>query len=127
LLRFALVGGIGFALMRGLQPLVSRGSDPYLGRLGSYFGAATVTWAFNRNFTFHAPPRRRLHREWTRYVAINALGAAVDYAVYTACNLWLFPRQTARQTPALVGPPMRRGARPSPCRTGAPCRCVASG
>lgn len=128
LLRFALVGSLGFAADATiLQLLVRRGADPYLGRLASYLCAATVTWALNRTITFHAPAGRRLRREWTRYVAINALGAAVNYAVYaaclltldlvrahpvlgvaagslaglgfnfTACSLWLFPQQTVRR------------------------------
>ena len=90
LLRFALVGSIGFAVdATVLQLLVIGGCDAYLGRLASYLCAATVTWALNRRFTFPMPWGRPLHREWTRYVAINGIGAAINYAVYAACLLTL--------------------------------------
>jgi putative flippase GtrA len=85
-----LVGSIGFvADATVLHLLVGRGWDAYLGRLASFLCAGTVTWALNRRFTFQMPPGRRLHREWTRYLALNGIGAGINYAVYAACLLTL--------------------------------------
>jgi putative flippase GtrA len=86
-LRFAIVGGAGFfvdaaILAFGLQVL---GLDPYSARMLSYLGAATFTWWGNRLFTFadSASAERRAH-EWGRFVAVNAVGAVVNYGVYAA-------------------------------------------
>jgi putative flippase GtrA len=86
-LRFAGVGGAGFfvdaaILAFGLHVL---GLDPYSARLLSYLGAATFTWWGNRLLTFAdtASADARAH-EWGRFLAVNAIGAAVNYGVYAA-------------------------------------------
>ena len=85
-LRFAAVGVVGFivdtaALTFALKVLHL---DLYTGRVFSYLVAATSTWALNRRFTFiEAVPSPPL-RQWAKFMGANALGGAVNYAVYAA-------------------------------------------
>jgi putative flippase GtrA len=59
----------------------------YLGRVVSFVIAATATWALNRWYTFRSArgPRGSGARQWRRYVALTAVGAAINYGVYAAC------------------------------------------
>jgi putative flippase GtrA len=57
---------------------------PYEGRVLSYLCAATFTWWLNREFTFTGVSRRGAMRQWGRFLAANAVGAAVNYTVYVA-------------------------------------------
>lgn len=88
-LRFCLVGSIGFIVDAGvLHILVSgHGTDPYASRLFSYLLAASCTWVLNRHFTFRAYGAAQIHLEWMRYVTLNALGGAMNYATYALCLL----------------------------------------
>jgi putative flippase GtrA len=56
----------------------------YSSRVVSYLAAATTTWALNRAFTFSGNHAGKIHHQWARFVAVNALGGAVNYAVYAA-------------------------------------------
>ena len=85
-LRFAAVGVVGFvvdtaALMFALKFLPL---DLYTGRVFSYFVAATCTWALNRRFTFVHPDPAPAFLQWLKFMGANALGGAVNYAVYAA-------------------------------------------
>jgi putative flippase GtrA len=85
-LRFCLVGAVGFVVDAGVLEALVRFdlAGLYLGRVLSYLVAATATWWLNARFTFRAAG------DWHRYVAINAVGAVVNYAVYAAV-LWAVP------------------------------------
>jgi len=90
-LRFCLVGLLGFIVdVVGLYVLVLFFSaGPYLGRVLSYVIAATVAWRLNRSFTFKfIGADKLLHREWVKYVAINAIGASINYSIYAFCVLY---------------------------------------
>jgi putative flippase GtrA len=86
-LRFAFVGALGFLvdlamLWLGLNVLKL---DVYSARLVSFAVTVTFTWALNRHVTFGEERARTwpaMGREWTRFVAVNAIGLAVNYAVY---------------------------------------------
>ena len=84
LIRFSIVGTIGLlvdlTLLYFLLYLV--GTDPYLGRVGSFLGAVTVTWFLNRTFTFRDAAPEDHGRQWLRFVAVNSLGAVVNYGIY---------------------------------------------
>jgi putative flippase GtrA len=87
--RFCVVGAAAYGVDAGLlMALVSAlGMNPYGARVASFLAAATFTWWLNRRFTFevaHRPTRA----EWTAYVALMALGAAVNYATYAAAITW---------------------------------------
>lgn len=84
-LRFTLVGAAGFVVDAGTLLLATGafGLGPYLGRVFSYLCAATLTWTFNRRFTFAARKRAPVP-EWFRFLGANAIGGAVNYGVYAA-------------------------------------------
>ena len=88
-LRFCAAGAAAYAVDAGvLIALVSlAGMDPYIARVGSFLAAATFTWWVNRRYTFEVK-RRPTRSEWVAYVALMAIGAAVNYAAYAAAITW---------------------------------------
>jgi putative flippase GtrA len=86
-LRFAVIGTLGTPVDWGvLQLMVHWGTGPYLGRMISWFCAATFTWAGNRYFTFAASRARGIvanGKEWVRYLAANAVGGLVNVGLYS--------------------------------------------
>lgn len=85
LVRFALVGGIGFVVDAGILMLLLDTLGPYLGRVISFICAATTTWVLNRQFTFAGRQSGLSRRhEFTRYFGAMLLGGAVNYATYAA-------------------------------------------
>lgn len=97
---FAAGGMIGFVVDAGIVQVLVRhfGWDPYLARVLSFLTAATVTWWWNRTFTF--AHRRHLAggQEWLRWMGVMSLGAALNYGTY-ALAIGLSP--TVRTWPAL--------------------------
>lgn len=83
LLRFCLVGTLGFVIdAGGLQILVSKaGLNVYLGRIISFMAAASATWFLNRRYTFNVKQPAG-YNEWARYLAVMILGALVNYGVF---------------------------------------------
>jgi putative flippase GtrA len=82
--RFSLVGFIGFVvdtstLSRCLWALQL---GHYEGRLVSYLAAATSTWLLNRRFTFADAVPDRASVQWSRFLAVNAIGGAANYGTY---------------------------------------------
>lgn len=99
ILRFCLVGGIGFMIDAGvLEALYLCCLDPASARLFSYLAAATVTWLLNRRFTFHVAGLRDPFGEWLRYLAANGLGFGINYAAYL---LALFTLSPVRENPVI--------------------------
>ena len=86
-LRFAVIGALGMPVdWIVLQLMVHWGTGPYLGRILSWFCAATFTWAGNRYFTFAT--KRALTilgtgKEWLRFLAANAVGGLVNVGLYS--------------------------------------------
>lgn len=86
-LRFAVVGTVGFLVDAAVLTLAVAGAGlgPYVARLVSFAAAATVTWYLNRRFTFAAHREGTgAMRQWTRFLAVNALGACINFGVYAA-------------------------------------------
>ena len=86
LLRFAMVGGIGFltdATMLGLL-LATTPLGPFVSRLISIACGLTVTWLCNRTLTF-GPSSRALAAEGARYGGVGAATSIFNYLVY--CGL----------------------------------------
>ena len=86
ILRFAVIGALGMPVDWGvLQLMVHWGTGPYLGRMISWFCAATFTWAGNRYFTFARSRARGFAgagKEWARFLAANAGGGLVNVGLY---------------------------------------------
>ena len=87
-LRFAVVGGIGFvadatmlALLLAATPL-----GPFLARLASVGFALSVTWLCNRSVTF-GPSGRTMAVEGARYGGVGVTTSIINYLVY--CGLLL--------------------------------------
>ena len=87
ILRFAVIGALGMPVdWIVLQLMVHWGTGPYIGRLISWFCAATFTWAGNRYFTFATTRARGLLpslKEWLRFLGANAVGGLVNVGLYS--------------------------------------------
>ncbi len=111
-LRFAIVGALGFLVDLAMLWLGIEGLhlDVYSARILSFAVTVTFTWALNRHVTFGAQRARSwpaMAREWTRFVAVNSLGLAVNYAVYallvTFAGGWLAIPYVAAGCGSLAG------------------------
>ena len=85
-MRFAAVGVVGFFADSAALLFATRvlGFDLYSGRVFSFLVAATTTWALNRRFTFARGAPEHPARQWLKFLGANALGGAVNYAIYAA-------------------------------------------
>lgn len=81
---FALGGIIGFVVDAGIVHLTVRGAgwNPYAARVLSFLAAASITWVWNRTFTFAHRRRPGATGEWLRWLAVMACGAALNYGIY---------------------------------------------
>ncbi len=83
--RFAVVGTAAVVVDTAVLYLgLWMGLGLYLGRVVSYFVAATCTWYGNRRFTFttHAHGARAIVAEWARFLLTNLVGGAINYTTY---------------------------------------------
>lgn len=82
--RFALAGGVGFAvdaaIFISLFQWLNWGLVP--ARLISFSAAATATWLVNRNLTFAHRKSANHLSEWARYIAVNATGAILNLVIF---------------------------------------------
>ncbi len=87
-LRFCVIGALGFLVDAGaLFGLIERfDMAPLPARVISILIAVTVTWALHRRWTFRSDDPQRL-AEWSRFLAVSLVGAALNYAVYAAVLL----------------------------------------
>lgn len=88
-LRFAVVGTAGFVVNEAVLFVFLRlfHLDPYSGQAAAFLFAATFTWWGNRWLTFReqaADTTQGMAREWAKFIAANALGGAVNYAIYAS-------------------------------------------
>lgn len=80
--KFGAVGVVGLLVDTAvLYAGLGLGLAFFAARLPSFLVAATATWALNRAFTFRGAADEPLHRQWARFVAANAFGGVVNYAV----------------------------------------------
>lgn len=83
-LQFCVAGTLGLAADVAALELLTHGLGlgPYGARVLSFLIAVTVTWAYNRRYTFQPRPGETLTREWLRYAMANAVGGLVNYGAY---------------------------------------------
>ncbi len=80
--KFGVVGVIGLVVDTAvLYAGLALGLEFFAARVPSFFAAATATWALNRAFTFKGATTGPLHRQWAKFIAANAFGGVVNYAV----------------------------------------------
>ena len=87
IIRFSLVGVLGFMVDAGfLQLFVSLFKlDLYISQVIAFLIAASVTWYFNRRFTFKDEAQTDKKRQWGLYLLLNTAGGAINYGVYALC------------------------------------------
>jgi putative flippase GtrA len=90
-LRFALVGAAGFVVNEAVLFLILLVAfwhfNAYAAEAVAFLFAATFTWWGNRWLTFRehaAAGAQGMAREWMKFIAANALGGAVNYAIFAA-------------------------------------------
>lgn len=94
ILRFLMVGGLGFVVDLGCTSLlVWLGISPFYARPPAIAIATLVTWIANRSFTFEVKKEKTL-AEAMRYGATALAAAIANYAMYSLlvwqqCPPWL--------------------------------------
>ncbi len=92
LIRFALVGGIGFIVDAGVLLIAHLYFNLNLARLISISAAITCTWALNRIFTFQSSDPG-YKSEWMRYSMVCTVGSSLSYFGFitlTHLSNWLY-------------------------------------
>jgi putative flippase GtrA len=81
---FSLGGLIGFIVDAGIVHLLVNiaGWNPYGARVLSFLAAASVTWLWNRTFTFAGRRHLGAGAEWSRWVGVMTGGALLNYGTY---------------------------------------------
>ena len=99
--RFALVGVVGFVVDAGvLQALVSLGHwGPVAARAVAIPVAVFATWLLNRTVTFPESHGGPALRSLVRYAGVSAVGASVNFVVYT---LLIFASATMAAMPIVA-------------------------
>jgi putative flippase GtrA len=88
LLRFSLVGAVGFVVDGGLlQLLVLAGWGPIAARAVSFPSAVLATWWLHRLVTFPGRDGGPLWASLVRYVAVSLVGTSVNFGLYTSLVL----------------------------------------
>lgn len=86
LLKFGLVGTVGFAIDGGLLSLLAHlGVNIYLARAVSFPLAVVATWYLNRRLVFKAgaATAAKKRQEYGRYFAVQLGGAALNLLVFS--------------------------------------------
>lgn len=80
---FGLVGVVGFVVDTAVvyALVFGAGLEFFAARVPAFLSAASTTFALNRAFTFRGAGDGALHRQWSKFVAANAVGGLVNYAV----------------------------------------------
>jgi putative flippase GtrA len=82
-LRFGVVGTGGFLVDTALLYLALwAGAGLYGGRVLSYLGAASFTFALNRAWTFRGAVGGHAGRQWALFLLVNLIGFALNYGTY---------------------------------------------
>lgn len=92
ILRYGLVGGLGFVVDAGLlYALIATGAGPYVARVASFAAALTITWGLNRAWTFETRGRAGAGRSYLGYLAVQLVGALTNFVVYAGALRLIAP------------------------------------
>jgi len=101
--RFVVVGGLGFLVDAGLLSLmISAGTGLYAARAVSFPVAVTVTWYFNRIWTFREDAIDRPGREFAYYLIVQVVAALANFVVYIVLLRFVFEERPAMAVPVLI-------------------------
>jgi putative flippase GtrA len=104
-MRFCCTGGLGFTIdFTVLKTVVHLGLNPIGARCVSFAVAVVATWVINRVWTFKAHPDASgaaLIREFAGYLAVQSVGFAANFSVYTAMVIGI-PALNGRLLPPAV-------------------------
>jgi putative flippase GtrA len=104
-MRFCCAGGLGFVIdFTVLKTVVHLGLNPIGARCVSFSVAVVATWLVNRAWTFKAHPTPgggALIREFAGYLAVQSVGFAANFSVYTAMVVGI-PALNGRLLPPAV-------------------------
>ncbi len=98
ILRFGIVGLVGFVVNAGLVEWLNNTIGPIWAQVLAFPVAVTVTWLLNRRYTF-GTSCHIWYLEWLRYIFANALGWSANNGVYF---LLIFKFPVAYQYPSLA-------------------------
>ncbi len=98
-LRFGAVGVGGFLVDTATVYALRYPLGLYGAGAVAYVVAASTNWALNRAWTFRAAPRHRAHRQWLRFLGVNAAGFVLNRGTYAAL---IAGSALAREAPVLA-------------------------
>lgn len=81
---FAVVGAIGFLIDAGILTtlMIGFGLDHYASRAISFTVAVTCTWYLNRRWVFGRDAASMNKREYSAYLIVQIVGAAINLSVF---------------------------------------------
>jgi putative flippase GtrA len=83
LLRFIVVGAVGFGIDAGVMTLVLRmGYDVVVARVVSFSMAVSATYFLNRAWTFSASKRPFTRAQYALYVTTQLVGALINLGTF---------------------------------------------
>ncbi|MCW8329927.1 GtrA family protein [Photobacterium sp. SDRW27] len=89
LLKFGVVGGIGFIVDVASMTLLSLFLPVIPARAGAFWIAATATWWFNRRFTFEGTDTRAPVKQWGRFLLCASIGFVPNWGCYWILIEWV--------------------------------------
>jgi len=88
-LKFGLVGGAGFVVDLTAMTLLSAVMPVIPARAGAFWVAASLTWWFNRQFTFKSAERRAPLRQWLKFLLTACVGFIPNWGCYWMLIEWV--------------------------------------
>src|SRR5262249_8226928 len=81
-LMFGTVGVVGFLADTATVYGLRRALGLYGAGIAAYVVAATVTWLFNRLWTFRGLGSGPVHQQWARFLIVNLAGFVLNRGTY---------------------------------------------